>query len=183
MSITGYTLGGGLSWFSRKFGWAAESVVAFEVITAAGERLTVTDASEPDLFWALRGGGGDYALVTSIEFALKPAPSVYGGTMVWPAERASAVLSAFRDITATAPDELSLWCSLTQFPGAPALVRIDTTYLGRADAGIALLQPLDRVGGSLSDTRRVLPVTDIGTIAEEPTKPAASRQQGTSSPA
>ncbi|BDY30169.1 FAD-binding oxidoreductase [Mycolicibacterium mageritense] len=179
VSITGYTLGGGLSWFSRKFGWAAESVVAFEVITAAGERLTVTDASEPDLFWALRGGGGDYALVTSIEFALKPAPSVYGGTMVWPAERASAVLSAFRDITATAPDELSLWCSLTQFPGAPALVRIDTTYLGRADAGIALLQPLDRVGGSLSDTRRVLPVTDIGTIAEEPTKPAASRQQGT----
>ncbi|MFN3006230.1 FAD-binding oxidoreductase [Mycolicibacterium wolinskyi] len=178
VGVTGYTLGGGLSWFSRKYGWAAESVTAFEVITADGNRSTVTDHADPDLFWALCGGGGDYAFVTSVEFALKPAPSLYGGTMIWPASQAAAVISAFRDITASAPDELTAWCSLTRFPGAPALVRIDTTYLGPADAGAALLHPLDRIGGVLSDTRRVLAVTDIGTIVEEPTEPAPSRQQG-----
>ncbi|MUL81197.1 FAD-dependent oxidoreductase [Mycobacterium sp. CBMA247] len=179
VGITGYTLGGGLSWFSRKYGWAAESVAAFEVITANGDRLKVTDTSESDLFWALRGGGGDYALVTSVEFALKRAPSVYGGTMIWPVNRAAAVISAFREITAAAPDELTTWCSLTRFPGAPPLVRVDTTYLGRSDAAIALLQPFDRIDGLLSDTRRVLPVSDIGAITDEPTKPAPSRQQGT----
>lgn len=178
VGVTGYMLGGGLSWFSRKYGWAAEGVTAFEVITADGDRSTVTDHTDADLFWALRGGGGDYAFVTSVEFALNPAPSLYGGTMVWPAGQASAVISAFRDITASAPDELTTWCSLTRFPGAPALVRVDMTYLGSADAGAALLRPLDRIGGVLSDTRRVLAVTDLGTIAEEPTEPAQSRQQG-----
>lgn len=179
VGITGYTLGGGLSWFSRKYGWAAESVVAFEVITANGDRLNVTDTSESDLFWALRGGGGDYALVTSVEFALKPAPSVYGGTMIWPVSRAAAVISAFREITAVAPDELTTWCSVTRFPGAPPLIRVDTTYLGRADAAIALLEPFDRIDGLLSDTRRVLPVSDIGAITDEPTRPSPSRQWGT----
>jgi FAD/FMN-containing dehydrogenase len=178
VGITGYTLGGGLSWFSRSHGWAADNVTAFEVITADGDRLRVTETAEPDLFWALRGGGGDYALVTSIEFDLKPAPSVYGGTMTWPVSQAPAVITAFRDVTATAPDELTVWCSVARFPGAPAMVRIDTTYLGGADAAAALLQPFDDVGGELSDTRRILPVTDIGTITGEPTKPTPSWQRG-----
>ncbi|WP_202918032.1 hypothetical protein [Mycolicibacterium sp. CBMA 295] len=99
--------------------------------------------------------------------------------MIWPVNRAAAVISAFREITAAAPDELTTWCSLTRFPGAPPLVRVDTTYLGRSDAAIALLQPFDRIDGLLSDTRRVLPVSDIGAITDEPTKPAPSRQQGT----
>ncbi|QRY42622.1 FAD-binding oxidoreductase [Mycolicibacterium boenickei] len=179
VGITGYMLGGGLSWFSRKYGWAADSVSAFEVITANGERLTVTDTSEPDLFWALRGGGGDYAFVTSVEFGLKPAPSLFGGTMIWPANRAAAVISAFHDVTAAAPDELTVWCSLTRFPGAPALVRIDTTYLGRAEAAAPLLQPFDRIDGMLSDTRRAIPVSDLGRITDEPTQPAPSRQEAT----
>ncbi|OKH66384.1 FAD-linked oxidase [Mycobacterium sp. SWH-M5] len=179
VGITGYLLGGGLGWFSRKYGWAADTVTAFEVITANGDRVTATAATESDLFWALRGGGGDYAFVTAVEFALKPAPSVYGGTMTWPAGRTAAVISAFRDVTASAPEELTAWCSLTRFPGAPALVRIDSTYLGRAEAAAGLLQPFDRIGGMLSDTRRVLPVAELGTITDEPTKPAPSRQQAT----
>lgn len=178
VGITGYTLGGGLSWFSRAYGWAAQSVTVFEVITADGDRLTVTENSEPDLFWALRGGGGDYAMVTSLEFALKPAPSVYGGTTTWPASQAPAVIAAFRDITATAPDELTLWCSITRFPGAPAMVRIDVTYLGQADAARTILASLDRVTGQLSDTRRALPVNEIGTISGEPAQPTPSRQRG-----
>ncbi|WKG05024.1 FAD-binding oxidoreductase [Mycolicibacterium sp. HK-90] len=179
VGVTGYLLGGGLSWFSRKYGWAAESVTGFEVITANGDRVSATAATEADLFWALRGGGGDYAFVTSVEFALKPAPSLYGGTMTWPVSRAAAVISAFRDVTAAAPEELTAWCSLAQFPGAPALVRIDTTYLGKAEAAAALLRPFDRIDGKLADTRRVLPISELGTITDEPTKPASSRQQAT----
>ncbi|WP_019346507.1 MULTISPECIES: FAD-binding oxidoreductase [Mycolicibacterium] len=179
VGVTGYLLGGGLSWFGRKYGWAADSVSAFEVITADAERLTVTGTSEPDLFWALRGGGGDYAFVTSIEFALKPAPSVYGGTMTWPASHTAAVISAFRQVATSAPDQLTTWCSLTRYPGAPPLVRIDLTYLGTAEAVAPLLQPFDRIEGKLSDTRRVLPVAEIGGITDEPTEPAPSRQEAT----
>lgn len=179
VGVTGYMLGGGLGWFSRKYGWAAESVTAFEAITAEGDRLTATATTESDLFWALRGGGGDYAFVTSVEFTLAPASSVYGGTMTWPAGRAAAVISAFRDVTAAAPDELTAWCSVVRFPGAPALVRLDTTYLGKAEAAAALLQPFDRIDGKLSDTRRLLPVSELGKITDEPTKPAPSRQQAT----
>lgn len=179
VGVTGYLLGGGLGWFSRKYGWAAESVTAFEAITAEGDRLTASATTESDLFWALRGGGGDYAFVTSVEFTLAPAPSVYGGTMTWPAGRAAAVISAFREVTAAAPDELTAWCSVVRFPGAPALVRLDTTYLGKAETAAGLLQPFDRIGGMLSDTRRLLPVSELGKITDEPTKPAPSRQQAT----
>lgn len=179
VGVTGYTLGGGLSWFSRMYGWAADSVIAFEAITAGGNRVRVTEDSEPDLFWALRGGGGDYALVTSLEFALKPAPSVYGGRISWPASEAPAVLDAFREITATAPDELTLWFSLNRIPGAAPMVSIEMTYLGDIKTGRALLQPLEALGGSLGDTRRALSPAELGTITNEPTAPIASRQRAT----
>ncbi|MEE2037091.1 FAD-binding oxidoreductase [Nocardiopsis sp. CT-R113] len=79
VGVTGYTLGGGLSWFGRRHGWAADSVRAFEVVDAEGERARVDAVSDPDLFWALRGGGGDFAVVTAMEFDLYPAPELYGG--------------------------------------------------------------------------------------------------------
>ncbi|QIS11453.1 FAD-binding oxidoreductase [Nocardia arthritidis] len=174
VGVTGFTLGGGLSWFSREFGWTADSVTAFDVIDADGGRLRVTASSEPDLFWALRGGGGDYALVTAIEFALHPVPSLYGGRMVWPAERAPQVLAAFREIVAIAPDELTLWWSLSQFPSAPPMVGVSVTYLGDAASAQALLAPLERVDGRTADTRKILPLNDIGAITAEPTRPSPS---------
>lgn len=116
VSVTGYTLGGGLSWFSRAYGWAADSVTAFEGIGADGEPFRATAGS--DLFWALRGGGGDYAVVTAMEFALHPAPLLYGGRMLWPADHAADVLDAYREITASAPDALTAWFDLLP-AGAP----------------------------------------------------------------
>ncbi|TDE27112.1 FAD-binding oxidoreductase [Actinomadura sp. 6K520] len=171
VTVTGYTLGGGLSWFGRRHGWASGSVRAFDIVDADGARSRVTSGSDPDLFWALRGGGGDFAIVTAVEFALHPAPSLYGGRMLWPAERAAAVLDAYREVTEGAPDELTAWYELLRYPGAAPLVAVDCAFLGDGGGAAALLRPLDRISGRISDSRAVLPVAELGTITAEPTEP------------
>ncbi|NUP04122.1 MAG: FAD-binding oxidoreductase [Nonomuraea sp.] len=169
VSVTGYTLGGGLSWFSRKHGFAADSVRAFDAVDADGEHVRVTADSDADLFWALRGGGGDFAIVTAVEFGLHPAPFLYGGRVIWPADRAARVMRAFREVTAAAPDELTVWLQLFAPPGGPGFVMIDCTFLG-AEPG-ALLRPFEEIGGAISDTRGLLPVAELGTICDEPADP------------
>lgn len=171
VSVTGYTLGGGLSWFSRRHGFAADSVRALDVVDADGTRRRVTAETDPDLFWALRGGSGDFALVTAVEFDLHPAPELYGGRLLWPADRAADVLAAYREVTAAAPDELAVWFDLLQFPGTPAMVAVDATFLGGAARGADLLRPFERIGGRISDSRAPLPVAALGSITAEPTDP------------
>ncbi|RSN04948.1 FAD-linked oxidase [Nonomuraea sp. WAC 01424] len=171
VTVAGYTLGGGLSWFGRRHGFASRSVRAFEAVDASGELVRVTADSDPDLFWALRGGGGDFAVVTAIEFDLHPAPTLYGGRLLWPAAMAPAVLDAYREVTATAPEELTLWYDLLQFPGAAPLVAVDATFLGAGGDAETLMRPLEKVAGRLSDSRAVLPVAELGGITAEPTDP------------
>ncbi|MFC5834422.1 FAD-binding oxidoreductase [Nonomuraea insulae] len=178
VSVTGYTLGGGLSWFSRAYGWAADSVTAFEVVGADGAQARVTAGSDPDLFWALRGGGGDFALVTALEFGLHPAPALYGGRMSWTADRAADVLDAFREITAAAPDRLTVWFDLLNFPASPPMVAVDATYLGDPAEGRALLRPLERLGAASSDSRGAMPLADLGSITAEPTTPGPGLSHG-----
>ncbi|MEV0388411.1 FAD-binding oxidoreductase [Nonomuraea sp. NPDC050643] len=177
VSVTGYTLGGGLSWFGRRHGFAADSVRSFDVVHADGERATVTAASDPDLFWALRGGGGDFALVTAIEFELYPAPALYGGRLLWPGHRTAEVFEAFRELTAGAPDELSIWFNRAQFPQAPPMVALDVAFLGEEDEGRALLTRLDKIDDVIADKRGVVAVADLGTITAEPTDPAPGRSR------
>ncbi|MGW0196778.1 FAD-binding oxidoreductase [Nonomuraea sp. NPDC003201] len=173
VTVAGFVAGGGVSWFGRMYGWAADSVRAFEIVDADGEQVRVTGDSDADLFWALRGGGGDYALVTSIELALYPAPSVYGGRVTWPAAHAGAVFDAFRRITADAPRELSVWINrMAPPPPAPPLVTVDVTYLGGDAEAKALLTAFDEIGGSLSDSRGSMDIADLGTIAAEPVEPS-----------
>ncbi|MEU5877530.1 FAD-binding protein [Spirillospora sp. NPDC047279] len=172
VSVTGYLVGGGLSWFSRSQGFGADAVRAFEVVDADGAKARVTAGSDPDLFWALRGGSGEFAIVTAVEFELFPAPELYGGRVMWPAAQAPAVLAAFREVTAAAPDELAVWFDLVRFPGGEPLVAVDATFLGSAAEGAALLRPFDKVEGVLNDGRRTLPVAELGTITAEPTDPA-----------
>jgi hypothetical protein len=176
VTVTGYTLGGGLSWFSRAYGWAADAVTAIEGVSADGHRFRVTAGS--DLFWALRGGGGDYALVTAMEFMLHPAPALYGGRMIWPADRASEVLDAYRQVTASAPDALTAWFDLLHFPGTPPMAVVDTTYLGDPDEARDLLRPLGELGATLSDSRGPLPIADLGSVTAEPTEPGAGLSRG-----
>ncbi|MGC5166208.1 FAD-binding oxidoreductase [Luteimicrobium sp. DT211] len=173
VSVTGVVLGGGLSWFGRAFGWVADSVTAFDVIDAQGRPGHVTSASDPELFWALRGGGGDYAVVTALEIALHPAPEAYGGRVLWAGEHTAAVVDAYRALTADAPDELTAWLSLAQLPGADPVVAVDVAYLGGELQGRALLAALDALPAPIADTRQPLSVAELGSVTGDPTEPAA----------
>ncbi|HEX3962385.1 MAG TPA: FAD-binding protein [Trebonia sp.] len=171
VTVTSYLLGGGLSWFSRMYGQASGSVRAFDVVDADGSRTCVDADTDPDLFWALRGGGGDYALVTAVDFDLQPVDALYGGRMLWPAEQAARVLDAFREVTATAPDQLTTWYTLIHPAASPPLVAVDVTYLGQAADGEAALSRLDQIAGRLYDSRGKMAVADLGDITAEATDP------------
>lgn len=178
VSVTGVALGGGLSWFGRAFGWVADGVRAFDVVDAGARLRTVTAVTDPDLFWALRGGGGDYAIVTALELDLHPAPEVFGGRLLWSGEHARAVVDAFRAATSTAPAELTLWLELLHFPGGEPLVAIDLTYLGGEEQARSHLGALGALPAPLSDTRRRMSVAELGTITGEPTDPGAGVSRG-----
>jgi hypothetical protein len=184
-SVTGFSLGGGLSWFGRAHGLAAHSIRAIEVVDATGELRRVTADSDPDLFWAIRGGGGDFAIVTAIEVALFPAPTLYGGRMLWPIEMAWPVLHAYRDLAKTAPDELTLWTHLLRFPPIPQIpeflrgksfVSVEATYLGPVEDAKRLLAPLYEIPALYADTFGEMPVDKLGEIVQEPVEPSVSME-------
>ncbi|MBE1582564.1 FAD-binding oxidoreductase [Nonomuraea angiospora] len=141
VGAVGYTLGGGLSWFARSHGPAANHVTAATVVTADGRTLRVDAAREPDLFRALRGGGGRFALVTELEFALFPLTRVHAGAMYWPIERAEAVLSRWRDWTAAVPDSVISPGRLLRFP---PLEDIPQAFRGRSLVAVEVVAQLDR---------------------------------------
>lgn len=174
VSATGYTLGGGIGFLARKYGMSSDHVVEFEVVDAEGQRRRANAEENADLFHALRGGGGDYAIVTATTVRLHEERELFGGTVMWPAARAAAVFDAFREVTATAPPELTVWASLAQFPGAPAMVAVSAAYLGSEEAGRALLKPFDAVDGALNGTWRPVPFPEIGTITNDPVDPGPS---------
>jgi len=179
-SVVGFSLGGGLSWFGRAYGLAAHSVLAVELVDASGELRRVTAASDPDLFWALRGGGGDFGIVTAMEIALHPAPHVYGGRLLWPIEMARPVLTAFRQITASAPETLTLWAHLLRFPPLQEIpeplrggsfVSVDVAHLGGAEEAEKLLAPLRSLPAMRADSLGTVSLTELGGISAEPVDP------------
>ncbi len=179
-SVVGFTLGGGLSWFSRSLGTAAEHVEAFEIVDAVGAPRRVTASSDPDLFWAMCGGGGDFAIVTAMELRLTEAPPVIGGRMMWPIEMAYPVLHAYRAATLAAPEALTLWGHLFRFPPMPELpeairgksfVAVDLTFLGEESDLAPLLEPLRSIPALVMDTVGHVPLGQLGDIAAEPIDP------------
>jgi len=177
VSVAGVALGGGLSWFGRAFGWIADSIQAADVVLADGT-IRHIDASEPDLLWALRGGGGEIAIVTSLEMKLEPAPALFGGRILWPAVHTRAVAEAFRTMTRSAPAELTLWLSRLHYPGAEPMIAIDSTFLGAKDDARALMSAVDSLPAPFVDTRATMSVADIGTITAEPTSPSPGTSRG-----
>jgi hypothetical protein len=180
VSVVGYTLGGGMSWFSRAVGTASEHVEAFEVVDAYGVPARVTADSHPDLFWAMRGGGGDFAVVTAIEMRLLDAGPVLGGRLMWPIEMARPVLHAYRRLTQGAPEELSAWSHLFRFPPMPELpeeirgksfVSVDLTYLGEPAELDEMLAPLRELPAMVMDSVGPVPLGRLGDIAAEPVDP------------
>ncbi|MFE3543886.1 FAD-binding oxidoreductase [Nocardia sp. NPDC059177] len=178
VGVTGYTLGGGFGWLARKYGWASNAVRAFEIVDAAGRQARVTADSDPELFWALRGGGGDFGIVTSLEFDLVPLPRLYGGRVMWSADRTREVFDLFTELTTDAPAELSVWLQRYQIPGAAPTVALDFAYLGEMAEGRELTARLDSLDGVVADTRGELTPAQIGTITAEPTDPSPSLSRG-----
>ncbi len=123
VGVVGYTLGGGLGWLARSRGLAADGVAAIELVTAAGGLVRADREHEPDLFWAVRGGGGSFGIVTAIEIELFETPDLYAGALFWPVERAAEVLRAWRDWAATVPDEVTSLGRILHVPPLPTCPR------------------------------------------------------------
>src|SRR5436190_13978556 len=179
-SVVGLTIGGGMSWFGRAYGLGANSIVAVDLIDGLGRARRVSRTEHPDLFWAIRGGGGDFGIVTRMELALHPAPTVYGGRLLWPVARMGEVLRAFRTVTETAPPELTLWYHTYRFPPLPhvpepvrgkAFASIAMAYLGPGAEAERLLRPIRAVPGVALDLLGDVPLAALGTIGDEPTQP------------
>jgi FAD/FMN-containing dehydrogenase len=120
VGIAGLTLGGGLGYLTRRFGWSVDNLQEVEIVTADGEVRTASRDENADLFWALRGGGGNFGVVTRFTFRLhEVGPTVFGGLIAWPFDRADEVLAAYRTLTTEAPRELSAWLVLMRAPAEP----------------------------------------------------------------
>lgn len=163
VGVIGYTLGGGMGWLSRRYGFAADSVVRAEIVTADGVSRTVSAEREPDLFWAIRGGGANFGAVTGLEFRLYPVSTVYAGVATFARDRARDVLAWYRDSAASLPAELTANIVLTKDSLA-----IRGMYAGAAEDARRALAPLWRVAGTptvpLSDGWRAMPYTESGTV-------------------
>ncbi|WP_433367662.1 FAD-binding oxidoreductase [Actinoplanes sp. CA-142083] len=154
VGVGGLTLSGGIGWKVRKYGLALDSLVAAEVVTANGEFVRASDEENPELFWALRGGGGNFGVVTAFEFAAHPTTDVFHGRIAFPAAEAGAVLPGWADYMRTAPDELTSIASFANpfAGGAQAPVEVHVAFDGDDAARVArALDPIRRLGTVLDD--------------------------------
>jgi FAD/FMN-containing dehydrogenase len=182
VGVVGYTLGGGASsTIGRKYGWASDHVRALEVVTADGKPHRVSAQAEADLFGALLGGKSNFGVVTAMEFDLFPVTRLYAGSLFYSGEDAAAVLRAYRRFTTSVPDELSSGIALLSLPPLPHLpefmqgklaVSLRISYMGDADQGSRLIEPLRRAAPLLMDTVAEIPYAQFGVITNDPTDPA-----------
>jgi len=155
--IGGLTLGGGVGWLIRKHGMSIDNLLSSQVITADGKVLTASAAENDDLFWALRGGGGNFGVVTSFEFQAHAVTMVLGGLLLYPREKAVDVLRHFRDCMASAPDELTAYAALLHGPDGSPLVGVIPCYCGSIAEGERVLQPLRKFGSPIVDGIQAMP--------------------------
>jgi FAD/FMN-containing dehydrogenase len=150
--IAGLTLGGGLGWLMGKHGLSCDNLLSADLVTADGEFLTASAEQHPDLFWGLRGGGGNFGVVTSFEYRVHPVGPVLAGTVLYPMAKAREVLRFYRDYARTCPDELTAFAALmTSAEGAP-VVALVIGYIGDLAKGEPLMAPARRFGSPLADT-------------------------------
>lgn len=159
--VAGLTLGGGFGWLSRKYGFTIDNVISMDVVTADGKIATTSATENPDLFWGMRGGGGNFGIAVSFEFQLHPVgPRVLAGPIIYPLKAAGDVLRFYREFTASAPEELGSMAVFRTAPPAPFIpeelrgkpvIAIIPTYVGNPADGERILQPLREFGAPLFD--------------------------------
>jgi hypothetical protein len=186
VGVVGYTLSGGISWYVRRYGLASDHVRAIELVTADGQLRRLDHASEPALFWALRGGGGRYGVVTALEFDLLPVPELYAGALFFPWERSGEILHAWHAWALGVPDELTSVARILQLPPLPQIpaplrgnsfIVIEAVYLGSETNGIELLQPTPPTRPCDRHDRRSYAPAAISDLHMDPREPVAADDQ------
>ncbi|RBY90700.1 FAD-binding oxidoreductase [Blastococcus sp. TF02A-26] len=188
VGAVGYTLGGGLGPLARRHGFAADHVRSAEIVTGDGEIRTVDAVSDPELFWALRGGKGSFGVVTALEFDLVPVARLYGGGVFFPGSATRDLLHAYREWAPTLPEETTTSIAVLRLPPDPALpeplrgqtvVHLRVAHLGDAAEGAALVAPMRAVAPALLDALGEMPFGAVDAIHMDPTDPMPTYDRGT----
>jgi FAD/FMN-containing dehydrogenase len=175
--VAGFTLGGGIGWLMRKYGLACDNLRSAEVVTADGQIFTASATENADLLWGLRGGGGNFGVVTSFEFDLhKVGPTVAAGPVFYPGDRAEEILRFYREFVKTVPDELTTFAGLLTAPPAPflpeewhgkKLVALVGCYAGDPDEGMKALQPFRDLGDPVADLVGPMPYVQMQSLLDD----------------
>ena len=159
--VAGLTLGGGIGWLNGLHGLACDNLVGAQVVTADGRALAASATENEDLFWAIRGGGGNFGVVTGFQFRLHRVDSPLAGLLLYPVATGRDVLRAFRDLTASTPDELTVLFGLLDAPAGGTVAAIAPAYFGPEQKGRELLKPLGSLGAPLADLVSVMPYAQL----------------------
>jgi FAD binding domain len=180
VGVIGFSLGGGLSWLGRRYGWACNRVQAIDVVTADGDQRRIDADHEPDLFWALRGGGGGYAIVTGLHVHLLPIAELYAGALVLPAELGADAVRAWRDWASSVSEDVTSIARFLHLPPIPEvpeqlrdrpLLTIDAACIGTQEEGEATIAPLRELGQPVMDTFGQIPAEGLSRIHMDPEPP------------
>jgi hypothetical protein len=180
VGVVGYSLGGGFGWLGRKYGMAVDSIRSINLVNAKGDLITASESENSDLFWALRGGGGGFGVVTELEIQLYPVTTVYGGNLFYPAEYAKEVLSRFKEFSTEAPEELTSAVNLMSFPPIPLVpepLRGQTfaifrgCYTGPVEEGESLINTWREWKKPAIDAFHSMPFTQVAMISQDPVDP------------
>jgi FAD/FMN-containing dehydrogenase len=186
VGVTGYTLGGGIGWLARRYGLAANSITAAEIVTPDGHLARADAGHEPDLLWAVKGGGGSVGVVTALEMTLYPVRQLYAGALFFPIQRSAQVLHAWRAWTDTVPDEVTSLGRILRFPPVPevpgqlrgrAFALVEAAYLGDEATGAELIRPLRQLGPDL-DTFATIPAAALSRLHMDPGQPVPNQGDG-----
>ena len=179
VGVVGYSLGGGIGWMARTHGLSAESVLAAEIVTADGALIRADRTENPEIFWAIRGGGGGLGVIVSLEIALYPVSELVAGMLVWPWEQSAEILTRYVEWAETAPNSVTASGRMLQFPPLPdipeafrgrQLVVIDAAILGTEEEANELLAPLRELKPEM-DTFAMVPAASLVRLHMDPEPP------------
>ena len=169
--VAGLTLGGGHGWLMRKHALACDNLVAANIVTAAGARVRASADENPELFWGLRGGGGNFGIVTSFEFRLHPVGTILGGALLYPLARAREILELYRDLVVSAPDELTVGMLITTWHDGTPVIAAALCYCGAVEVGERVIAPLRRLGRPMLDAVRPMAYGELQTMFDATNPP------------
>jgi hypothetical protein len=164
--VAGLTLGGGVGWLVRKHGLSCDNLIGAEIVTAEGTLLKANANENKELFWGIRGGGGNFGIVTSMQFRLHPVLTVLGGMIIYPRDKAKEVIQFYREFMKTAPEELTMYTGLMTSPDGIPVVAMIGCYAGDLQRGEAVLKPLRGFGSPVADMMGPVPYSTMQTMLD-----------------